>query len=230
MSHSLTIKRLAAPTTWAMKRKGITFVTRPLPGAHPYRLGTPLGFMLRDVLGVARTAKEALYILNNKDVLVNGVKRKDKKFIIGFMDSLSLASVNQHYRIILSKNGTLDVAGIDADDAKKKIAKIIGKTSTKGNRLQLNLSDGMNILVEKDEYKPGDSLLFEVPENKISIHFRLEKGAFVMLTDGKHCGKSGVVEDITNDIIVFKANDEVCRTKKAFAFVLGKDASALKIT
>ncbi len=229
MAHSLTIKRLAAPMTWKMKRKGITFVTRPLPGAHPYKLGVSLSFLLRDVLNVAETAREARYIINNKEILINCSKQKEHKFLVGFLDSISFTPLNQHYRVVLSTKGTLAAISIDADEAKKKLAKIIGKQAINTGHLQLNLSDGRNILVEKDTYKCGDSLLLEVPEQKIISHFRLEKGVPVMLTDGKHRGKLGIVEEIIKDIIVFRVDKELYRTKREYAFVLGKETPALKI-
>ena len=228
MGNSLTIKRYIAPTSWPMKRKGITFVTKPLPGAQSYSLGTSLNFVLRDILNLATTAKESKFILNNKEVLVNGVRRKEPKFIAGFMDALSLPLLNESYRITLNSKGSLTAIKVDSPEAGKKLAKIIGKSLVKG-KVQLNLSDGRNVLVEKDTYKLGDSLLFSVPEQKVLDHYKLDKKCTVMLTDGTHNGKIGIVEDLIGDIILFKVNDEVFRTKKKFAFVLGNEQSAIKV-
>ncbi|MBI4441159.1 30S ribosomal protein S4e [Candidatus Woesearchaeota archaeon] len=228
MGNSLTIKRMAAPTSWQMKRKGITFVTKPMPGAHSYQLGTSLNFILRDVLSLARTAREAKYILNNKEILVNGTRRKDGKYLAGFMDTLSITPTKEHYRLIISQKGTLEALKIDAEDAKKTIAKIIGKSHVAG-RVQLNLSDGRNLFVEKDTYKVGDSLLVEMPKQKVLDHFKLEKGAIILLTDGTHIGKTGSVEDIVSDIIIFRVGQDIFRTKKSFAFVIGKGKSAVTV-
>ena len=52
------LSRLAMPKTWKVKRKGIKWVTRPLPGAHSLKQGMPISVLLRDVLKLARTTKE----------------------------------------------------------------------------------------------------------------------------------------------------------------------------
>lgn len=222
MGNSLTIKRMASPVSWKMEKKKHTFVTKPHPGAHTYKLGTSLTVILREMLKVAHTAREARYILQNKEVMINGARRKDGKFLTGFMDTLSFVPLDEHYRIIMTTNGMLSSIKITADDAKKKLAKIIGKKLIKG-KLQLNLSDGRNVFVEKDVYTCGDSLLFEVPSQKIVHHLKLEKKAAITLTAGTHIGKIGTVEDIVGDIILFKVNDNMFRTKKEFAFVLGAE-------
>ena len=43
-------------------------------------------------------------------------------------------------------------------DAKWKLHRIENKTIVKGKKVQLNLHDGRNIIVGKDEYKSGDVL------------------------------------------------------------------------
>jgi len=43
-------------------------------------------------------------------------------------------------------------------DAEWKLCRIQNKTIVKGKKVQLNLHDGKNKLVEKDEYKTGDVL------------------------------------------------------------------------
>ncbi len=231
MGNSLTIKRMASPSSWKMEKKEHTFVTKPHPGAHTYALGTSLTVLLREMLKVAQTAREARYILQNKEVLINGIRRKDNKFLTGFMDTLSFAPLNEHYRITMTTNGALSPLKITPDETKKKLVKIIGKTLVRG-KVQLNLSDGRNILRENGEkefYKRGDSLLIEVPNQKILNHFKCEKKATIMLTAGKHRGKIGTVEDIAGDIIIFKVNNEIFRSKKDFAFVLGAEQPAVVV-
>lgn len=229
MTHSLTLKRLAAPTTWKMKKKGVPFVVRPLPGAHSYAQGTSLVFLLRDMLGVAKTAKEAKFIIHGKDVLIDGVRRKEKKFLAGLMDTVSLVPINKHYRISFSPSGALTAVSVPPEEALRKLAKITGKKMLPGNVLQLNLSDGRSILGEKGSYACGDSLLIDLPSQKIVSHFKLEKGVTIMLTEGKHQGKIGKVEDLGQDLVSFAIDNEKYRTKKAFAFVLGQEKSVITV-
>jgi len=52
------LSRLAMPKAWKIKRKGIKWVTRPLPGPHSFKLGLPLNVLLRDILKLSKTTKE----------------------------------------------------------------------------------------------------------------------------------------------------------------------------
>ena len=74
------LKRLDMPKTWQIKRKGIAYVARPKPGPHNFKLGLPLTVMLRDIMKIAKTKRDVKNILNNNEVLVDGVRRKEGNF------------------------------------------------------------------------------------------------------------------------------------------------------
>src|SRR3989344_2990930 len=95
------LKRIASPKTWLLDRKERTFVVRPNPGTHPLRLGVSLGAVLRDMINAASTMREIRKILNAQDVLVDGVKRKDHRFMVGLFDVVSIPSLKSHYRMVL---------------------------------------------------------------------------------------------------------------------------------
>ena len=101
------LKRLNAPKSWKIKRKGIKFITRPNPGAHSFSLGMPINIVLREIFEYAKTTKEVKNILNNKEVLINGVRRKDHRFIVGFMDIIAIPGIKAYFRVLLDKKGKL---------------------------------------------------------------------------------------------------------------------------
>src|SRR3990167_5629856 len=119
------LKRLAAPKSWPIKRKGEKFITRPLAGSHEFGLATSLTIMLKDVLGIAKNNREVKHILNNKEILVDGKRRKEPRFLVGLMDVLSIPETKENFRILLDKKGRLRLAKISEDDAKIKLSKII---------------------------------------------------------------------------------------------------------
>ena len=89
-------------------------------------------------------------------------------------------------------------------------------------KVQLNLYDGKNVTVDKDDYKVGDSVIFSLNDKKISKHLKLHKKAAVFLTGGRHIGQTGHVEDIVKDKIIYKdAKGELAETSKQYAFVIG---------
>ncbi|MFH1316096.1 MAG: 30S ribosomal protein S4e [Candidatus Woesearchaeota archaeon] len=223
------LKRINMPRTWQVKRKGIQFVTRPNPGQSSFLLGTSLTVLLRDILGAAKTLKEVKYILNNGEVAVNTVIRKEPRFIVGFFDVISLPKIKKDYRIILNNKGKISLIEIDGKEADIKLIKITGKSFVKG-KLQLNLSDGRNILTDKKECKVGETIVFNMKKKEIIDILKLEKGACIFLIRGKHLGEEGKITNIHDINITYKnENGEPVETRKKYAIVIGKDKSLIKL-
>ena len=223
------LKRLAMPKTWTtQKKKGIMWVARVNSGTHSNEQGMPLVLVIREMLKLADTAREVRNILNHKEVLVDGVRRKDSKFNIGLMDVLAIPEIKGYYRISLNKHRKLVPIKIEEKEASSKICTIKGKGFYQG-KTQLQLSDGRVILVSKGDYKTSDALIISIPDQKILSHIKFEKGASVMMTGGKNIGKIGTIEDIKNNVIMIKSNGETFETLKANCFVVGKNKPAVTI-
>ncbi|HME87131.1 MAG TPA: 30S ribosomal protein S4e [Candidatus Nanoarchaeia archaeon] len=223
------MKRLVMPTTWTtQQKKGIKFVTRGKPGAHKLSEGMPIVLILREMLHIANTAREVKEIMNHQVVLVDGTQRKDHRYQVGLMDTISLPATKQSYRVSINTNGRLSILKIDEKEAKEKVCKIQGKGLYQG-KTQLQLSDGRSLLVEKGNYKTGDSVVITVPDQKIQSHISFEKGATVLLTGGKRIGVVGTIEDIKENMVAIKAGKESFETAKKYCFVVGKQKPALTI-
>jgi len=224
------LKRFASPTTWQIKKKGIKFITRPNPGTHPLELSMPICVVLKEMIKAARTTAEVKKLLYSNEVLVDGKRVKDYRFPVGLMDVVSLVPSKQNFRIVLGEKGKLGAIEIDAKESKMKLSRIKNKTAVKGKKIQVNLADSRNIIVEKDSYKTGDCLMVELPSQKILGHFKLEKGAAVQLLSGKHIAEIGNVVDIKGKDLIYKnANGEELTTLKKYAFVVGKQKPEIKI-
>ncbi|MCK4589278.1 MAG: 30S ribosomal protein S4e [Nanoarchaeota archaeon] len=213
------LKRNYTPATWLIRRKEKKFIIKPNPGAHAMEFGLPLNIVLKD-LGYGKTSRDVRNILHKKDVLVDGKKRKDPKYIIGIMDVLSFPEVKKNYRIILDKKGRLIVKEISEEESKVKISKVVGKTVLGKGKIQLNLHDGKNILTET-KAKVGDSLLLELPSLKIKEVLELKKGAQIYLLKGNRAGSQGVLQEIEGKKIIFEKDKEKIETSKAYALVIG---------
>lgn len=223
------LKRLAAPKSWPIERKGSVFITKPDPGPHPLSLGMPLGIIIKDALKYAKTKREIKKILQNKNFLVDCVRRKDYRFIVGLMDTLGIPEIKKYYRMTLDKKGTLSLIEIKKDESSIKPCRITGKSKSKG-KTQLNLFDGRNVLIDKDDYKVNDTLIISLPNQEIKKHIKFDKNSLVFLVGGKHVGEVGLVEDIISDKIRYKSKTgEVFETLKRYAFVIGKEKPEIKI-
>jgi small subunit ribosomal protein S4e len=154
----------------------------------------PLTLVVRDMLGLAKSAREVRYILHNELAKVDGRVVKDTRRGIGIMDVLTLGEDN--YRCILDHNGRLRYRPISAKEAGWKICRIEGKTTIKGGKTQLNLHDGRNIIVEDPkEYNTGDSLKLNLPDQKILEHIRFGEGTRCYLIGGAHVGSTAEVSE-----------------------------------
>ncbi len=195
MIMGTTLKRYLIPKFWNVKRKENVFVVKPMPGPHKIKESIPLQVILRDILKFAETAKEAKQILKSEKILVDKKIRKEPKYPVGLMDVIEIPDAKKYYRIDVNKNG-LYLNTIKEDDADKKLCKITGKTTLKGGLTQINLHDGRNIILKKNAYKAGDSLLIHLPDQKILKHFKLQKGEKATIISGKNIGIRGSIEDI----------------------------------
>jgi small subunit ribosomal protein S4e len=221
------LKAYNAPKSWTIPRKTTKWVIRPDAGAHPLGRALPIALLLKQ-LKIAATGREAKKILNEKVVMIDGAIVTDPHSATGFMDAIQIKP-GFALRCTLDEKGRLKFIDIPEAELGKKVCKIIGKRTLKGNKIQLNLSTGRNILAEKNDYAVGDSLLIDIPSQKISGHYPLAKGHTAFMTSGKHTGQMGVIDHIEGNRLWFTKGKEKFETLKQVAFVVGKDKPAVKL-
>lgn len=217
------LKKKTVPTTWDIHRKDATFTTRPLPGGHSREFSMPLNTILKDILGLCQTKKEVKFLLQSKDIMVDGRLRYDEKHPIGLFDVISFPRVDQHYIMTLDERKKLRPLLITKTEAKSKVARVSGKTFIRGGKVQLNTSDGRAFLVDAGQYAVGDTIMFSIPDQKISKHLRLEKGKMALLLKGRHRGVFGILEEVDKQHATIKdAQGELLKTRTGYVFVVGE--------
>ncbi len=113
-----------------------------------------------------------------------------------------------------------------------ELCRIENKTTVRGGKTQLNLHDGRNVLLPKDQYKTGSTLKVDVPAQKIHAHFELGPGASVLITGGQHVGELAHVLQVQltrnprANVVTFK---EGFSTDIDKVFVVGKEAPEIKV-
>jgi small subunit ribosomal protein S4e len=223
------LKRLNAPKTWKIQRRGITFITRSNPGGMSKSLTMPASSLLKYELHLATNTKEVKNIINNGELLINHKKISDYRYPVCFSDVITIPKTNDNYRLIIDSDGILKPVPISKEDSKLEVLKIIGKGHIRG-KTQLNLMNGLNVFFEKQHYKVGDSLLITIPDHIVKEHLALEKGALVLLYKGKHIGKIGTLQEISQKSVIVKTGDNVYETKREYVVVVGKDKPVIKMT
>jgi small subunit ribosomal protein S4e len=218
------IKRIAAPKWWPIERKTKKFVIKPR-GPYLKESSLPLLVLVRDVLKIAENEKEASGIIKKGEILIDGRKRKDPKFGVGLFNVIDIPSLKKTYRAIPKKG--LSFIEIPEKEAKLKICKIVNKKSLKGNKMQVNLNDGRNIITN-EKYSTQDSLLIEVPEQKILDCIKFAENSTCIIFKGKNAGKIGKIKTVEGDRVWIET-DKTIEVPKDFVMVVGRDSPLVKL-
>ncbi len=205
------MKRTVMPLHWKLPRKRFKWAVKPSPGPHPARKCIPLAVMIRDVLELATSYREAKKVIKGGGVEVDGRIVRDPKFPLGVYDVVSLTEVGKIFRVVPSRKRFLELREVGGEEADMKIVAIRGKKSVRGGKIQLSCHDGRNILIESGSneggYKIGDSLLIRVPEQTIVETLRLEVGQMAIVLGGRDVGRVGTIEEI-DSLIRLRGTEE----------------------
>ena len=184
------IKKTKMPTSWPIPRKGKRkrFIAVP---SHATSKGISVLFLLRDVLKITKTRKEARYMTLNGMVKINNQIRKDENFPVQVFDTINLEKAKLNYRLEIT-NKKFNLVEISAKEAENKIVKISGKKTIGIKTVQMNLDDGQNIITS-EKFSVGDSVLLNTKEKKIVKILPLKEGAKVEIISGKHAGEKGTL-------------------------------------
>lgn len=225
---SAHLKRIAAPKSVGVARKKKKWLVRASPGAHKIKESIPLIVLVRDILRLADTFREAKKIIKNKEILIDGRAINNVRFPIGFMDVISIPKINKYYRALIDNKEKITLVEIDKESASFKLCKIQNKMTIKGARTQISTHDG-RVFMTDNSYKLGDSIKIAIPENEIIGVYKLEPQARCMIMKGKHAGVIGVVDNIYSRSGTREAeaklhtSDSSFITVKKYLFVVGNE-------
>jgi small subunit ribosomal protein S4e len=197
------LKRKPAPRFWPIHRKEAVWIVRPSPGPHSLEKCLPLSLILRDILKVAETRKEAKKIIAQGKVYVDGTVRRKDDFPVGLMDVISMPDLNKFYRILPSHKG-LVLNPISKKEASFKLLRVEDKTIAKNGNLQIAFHDGSNMLVKVEDsespaevvYETFDTLKLGLPEKQVLDKLKTKKGNIAVITGGKNIGKQGKIVEV----------------------------------
>lgn len=240
------LKRKPAPEFWPIHRKEAVFTVGPKPGPHPISRCLPLTLILRDLLEVAKTRREAKKIISQGKILVDGKVQREDMFPTGLMDVISIPDMEKAYRVLPSQKGlTLYPVG-KKEETGFKLCRIENKTTVKGGHIQLNLHDGRNMLIrvkdanhpEEDVFETLDTLKIDFLSQEITGHFKFSEGAPAIIIDGKNIGKSGKIVAIERRseqkrrstlVTIEDSNGNRYQTTMDYIFIVGDKLSLISL-
>ena len=234
IAGSKKLKRQMAPLFWGINRKNKRFAITVKPGSHSKNRSIPTALLLRDVLKVVTTLREAKSVIYNGKVSVDGIIRKSLHHSIGLMDVIELQGISDIYRLVPTHGHILQPIKIDSSEKSKKIVKVTSKTTTKGKKIQLGFHDGRTIIADNN-VNVGDSCLIQIPEQKILDVIKLEKDSLVIVTRGANTGQIGHLNNINEATFTLPKRINLTVDKKKFempsdlVIVIGKEKPVIQV-
>jgi len=239
------LKRKPAPKLWPIHRKEDVWTIMPKPGPHSISRSLPLALIVRDILGFAKTAKEAKNIISQGKIIVDGKVRRDERFLVGLMDVLSIPDAKKSYRALPSRKG-LHLYPISGEETTFKLCRIENKTVVKGGNIHLDLHDGSSSMITpgnsqtpmEEPYHTLDILKLSIPNRELLGQAKLAAGAPVIVIGGQNMGKYGKVATIEKqadkkrrDLLVTlkDVNGNQFQTILDFVFILGDTKSIISV-
>jgi small subunit ribosomal protein S4e len=238
------LKRKPAPRFWPIHRKELPWILKPSSGSHSLQSCLPLTLVLRDILGVAQTRREAKMILSEGKVLVDGKIRQKDDFPVGLMDVISMPAADKYYRVMPSHKG-LVLNPISKEEADFKLLRVEDKT-TVNNGVQIALHDGSNMLVKVADlknrtevtYETFDILKVNYADKQVASTLKTKEGNLAVITGGKNIGKSGKIVEIEKTeakkrrqalVVVEDANGVRYQTILDFIFSIGETEPLISV-
>ncbi|MGC8601343.1 MAG: S4 domain-containing protein [Thermoprotei archaeon] len=218
-SRHMKISRI--PSSWPRGGKSVRFLTKPRPGPHSTEYSLPLVMLVRDVFGLASTAREAKISIISGKVSVNGKIRREEKFPVGPFDIISVESYGSY--CILPRKG---IGLYPVPYTGPRYLRVERKIVHAG-KYQLGFHDGSNILIPKDNpfsgVKVGSTLIFEaqgdnwVPKEELP----LKEGCLVVVVGGKNEGVMGTVSFVAEDQVnISTSQGQTFQTSKDHVYVV----------
>ena len=203
-------KRQETTTKLPIKRKGTTYVAR---ASSHIQDSVPIVIALRDMLKLARTAKEVQEMIKLSLLKINGRKVKDYRESIKLFNILE---ADKSYQLTLSPTGKFAFEESKLKDS--HLCKVINKKIQNSHLIQLNFHDGSNV-ISKDKIKVGDSVHIDF-SGKITKHISLEKGKEALIISGKYIGKRGKIDSVEGKSVSININGGQTSLKEAQVIVL----------
>ena len=243
------LKRLNAPKHWMLDKLGGTWAPRPSNGPHKMRECLPVSLILKNRLKYALSRREVHTIVMRRHVAIDGKIRTDTTYPAGFMDVVSLAASDEHFRLMYDTKGRFILHRIQAEEAKFKLVKItkVQKSNKatsgrnpffagqKGVVPTATGHDSRTFRFADPAWKAADSVKFNIETGKVEDHYKFEVGCLTMVTGGANVGRIGVVTHLEKhpgsfDIVHVKdAKGQKFATRSGNVFVIGDTDAAVSL-
>lgn len=180
-----------------IERKGNKYVVRASSHVND---SVPVLIAIRDMLKIARDAREVKEMIKAKSLKVNG------KIVLDYHQSIKLFNLleaDKKYELSLLPTKRFF---FKEHKGNERLCKVMSRKLLSGNKIQLNLHDGTNVM-SSQKIAVGDSVYVD-SSTKITKHITLEKGKSVFIFLGKYAGLEGKIESIDGKKVNVKLKEK----------------------
>jgi len=225
--HSNRQKRISYQGRVQIRRKEHVWTFKQSPGPHGITTGATLAHILRDVLKVADNTREIKYVVQNKNILVNGKRVKDHRFPLGLMDVLELKESGKKYRVYLTHKNKFILNEMNKEAPEIRPCRVVKKTILGKDKVQANFQNGFSWILPKGfDLKVGDSVIYDITKQTFTEKIKLGEGTLVYVVGGPHVGKFGVIKGIVKgdltkaNEVTIESNGEITKTMEKYVFAV----------
>ena len=136
---------------------------------------------VRDMLHLARTAREVNEMVKDKMLKLNGAIVRDYHEAVRLFNVLE---AHKKYKLTLTPTGRFTLVETKTDN---RIGKVVGKKIQNKGAMQFNLHDGTNF-ISKESIVVGDSIEVDVKNKPVKV-IPLAKAKHVFIFEGKNKGR-----------------------------------------
>lgn len=223
-------KTISMPKAVNTSRKETAWTVTTKAGPHTKETSVALGIVIRNYTGIVNTMKEAKKILNNGEVKVNGVVRKEHQFPIGLFDVVTMAKQKMFFRMVFDAKGRLVLKAIEAE-SKMKLSKVTRKVMT-SKGVQVTTDDARTFIGVKANV--GDSLKVSLPEGKVTEVIPFKEGSLAYITKGAHSSETAKIVAIISgtekkeELVKMEKGKETFETTAKNVHIVGKDKNEIE--
>jgi small subunit ribosomal protein S4e len=212
-------KTRSIPNAWPIQRKNRAYIVCPKTN-QKMEFTLPLIVILRDILNLVNTSKEAKKAIDAGEISVNNKVIKETKMGFGLFDLIHIKKLDKTFTVLLTEKGKLCVKEIH--NTSVKLSKVIGKKTLNKGLSQVNLSSGLN-LITSEKPKVNDSVLLDLSKRIIVKILPVKKDSEVLITAGKWKGNLAQIEDVKESEVIVKIEKNKVNLPISHIFILDKE-------
>lgn len=202
--------RESSATKLPIERKGTKYIARASSHLDD---SVPVVIAIRDMLKLARTAKEVKKMIQDKILKLNGRPVREYRESVMLFNILEADKAYE-----LSLLPTKKFTFIESKSKNQRLCKVMNKRLVSKGLFQLNLHDGSNVIT-KEKINVGDSVYLDF-SGAIKKHIPISKDKEAMIISGRYTGNTLKIQDIKDGKVIIKINGGTAEIDKSAVMVL----------